>query len=574
MAGSTNKNIKINLDYSDFTGGIKECNQQMALLTQACKTQQAQLGNNASESDKLSITQQTLTQQLKLQTQVVEQASQKLLALCNSEDATAEQVDKAHLAFLKQEEKLNNLKNELDSVNSKLAETVAEEEATGEASTQAAQGVETFAASFSSTIAIATSLVAALGQVKDAIMDVATKSTEWADDLATTSAQIGISTTTLQEWTYAADFVDVSVETLQGSFDRLKKNMGEVANGSNEAEQKFERLGVSVRSADGHLRSAESVFYEVVDALGGIQNEAERDAAAMEIFGRSATQLNTLIEAGSGSLKAYGNEAQALGIIMDSQTVAALADMQGSFDRLDATMEAAQNRLSAAFAPAVVKVVDVITQLDPAVLEVVAGIGALLSVASSLAPVLQAVATITTLSTAAKMANTTATVAETGAEIGLGAAAMATNTAMLPQILIATALMAALAGLIYIIKELIELFTQEADAADKAAESTQRFTTASKGTSGGSSQSGPAEHHALGGYTRNNQVWVGEQGAELVDLPVGSYVHNSTDSRNYSRSTNVFNVTIDAKNVNDFNKVVKVFDGLSQSMNRGGYVNG
>ena len=59
--------------------------------------------------------------------------------------------------------------------------------------------------------------------------------------------------------------------------------------------------------------------------------------------------------------------------------------------------------------------------------------------------------------------------------------------------MIATALMAALAGLIYIIKELIELFTQEADAADKAAESTQRFTTASKGTSGSGSKSGSAE---------------------------------------------------------------------------------
>ena len=574
MAGSTNKNIKINLDYSDFTGGIKECNQQMALLTQACKTQQAQLGNNASESDKLSITQQTLTQQLMLQTQIVEQASQKLMALCDSEDATAEQVDKAHLAFLKQEEKLNNLKNELDSVNSKLAETTAEEEATGEASTKASQGIDTFAASFSSTVAVATSLVSALGQVKDAIMDVAQQSTQWADDLMTTSAQIGISTTTLQQWTYAAEFVDVSVETLQGSFDRLKKNMGEVADGSRAAEEKFEKLGVSVRGADGHLRNAESVFYEVVDALGGIQNEAERDAAAMDIFGRSATQLNTLLEAGSASLQSYGDEAQSLGIIMDSQTVAALAEMQGSFDRLDATMEAAQNRLSAAFAPAVVQVVNVITQLDPAVLEVVAGIGALLSVASALAPVLQAIATITTLSTAAKIANTAATAAETVAETGLGAAALATNTAMLPQILVAVALTAALAGLIYIIKELIDLFTQEADAADKAAESTNRFTTSAKGTSGSSSQSGSAEHHALGGYTRNNQVWVGEQGAELVDLPVGSYVHNSTDSRNYSRSTNVFNVTIDAKNVNDFNKVIKVFDGLSQSMNRGGYVNG
>ena len=66
----------------------------------------------------------------------------------------------------------------------------------------------------------------------------------------------------------------------------------------------------------------------------------------------------------------------------------------------------------------------------------------------------------------------------------------------------------------------------------------------------------------------------GEQGAELVDLPSGSTVYNHQESRNMSSSNNVFNVTIDARSVDDFNKVVKVFSGLSQSMNRGGTVNG
>ena len=571
---STNKNIKINLDYSDFTGGIKECNQQMALLTQACKTQQAQLGNNASEVDKLTIQQQMLTQKIQLQLQVVQQSSEKLMALANSEASTAEQVDKAHMAFLRQEEILNNLKNQLETTNEELAKATQEEEANSEASTKAATGIETFSTSVASTIAIVTSLVSALGQVSDAIMDVATKSTQWADDLATTATQIGITTDTLQKWQYASDFVDVSVDTMQSAMVRLTRNMGEVQNGSADAEAAFRQLGVSATTSSGELRSAEQVFYEAIDALGQIDNAAERDALSMKIFGRNATELNTLIEAGSRSLQYYGDEAQRLGLVMDEHTVQSLAEMQNSFDRLGSVMDAASNRLSAAFAPAVVKVVDVITQMDPAVLEVVAGLGTLLSIAASLAPVLQAVASITAMSTVAKLANAGATTVETTAEMGLGAAAMATNAALLPQIAVALLLTAALAGLILLIKELIDAFTMEADAADKAAASTQRFTDSSKGSSGGNGGNGNSEHRALGGYTHSRGVWVGEQGAEYVDLPVGSYVHNSTDSRNYGRSTNIFNVTIDAKNVNDFTKVVKVFDGLSQSMNRGGYVNG
>ena len=81
-------------------------------------------------------------------------------------------------------------------------------------------------------------------------------------------------------------------------------------------------------------------------------------------------------------------------------------------------------------------------------------------------------------------------------------------------------------------------------------------------------------HYALGGRVSGKQVWVGEQGAELVELPSGSTVYNHQESRNMTSSSNVFNVTIDAHNVDDFNKVVKVFSGLSQSMSRGGKVNG
>ena len=38
---------------------------------------------------------------------------------------------------------------------------------------------------------------------------------------------------------------------------------------------------------------------KVIDALGKVTNETERDALAMQILGKSAQELNPLIEAGS-----------------------------------------------------------------------------------------------------------------------------------------------------------------------------------------------------------------------------------------------------------------------------------
>ena len=566
---ANNKNIKINLDYAEFSGGIQDCQRKMGLLTEEFKLQQSALGNNATEVDKLTLKQSSLAQKIDLQIQIVEKAKDRFEAIANAEGATATQVDNAQKAYMKQITTLNQLTNELADVNNKLDES-------GETSNSASQSIGNLATSITTTTAVIASMISAVQQVVQAIGEVATRSTEWADDLETLSSQIGVSTTTLQEWAYASDFVDVSVETLQGSMSKLVRSMSEAQNGSASAQAAFDSLGVSYQNIDGSLKSTEQVFYEVIDALGGIENVAERDAISMAIFGESAQNLNTLIEAGSGSLQAYGREAQQLGIIMSEDQIQALSSMQNSFDKLNNVMNASKNLLSASVAPLFASIADAISQVDPAILAVVGGFGSLISVVSNLAPLLQGVAAITQLLTMSKIATAAATTVETVAEAGLGATAMATNVALLPQIAIALALTAALAGLAYAIYKIIDLLTQEADAADKAASSTEKFANASRGSSSSNdstSNSGKG-HYALGGRVSGKQVWVGEQGAELVELPSGSTVYNHQESRNMTSSSNVFNVTIDAHNVDDFNKVAKVFSGLSQSMSRGGKVNG
>ena len=566
---ANNKNIKINLDYAEFSGGIQDCQRKMGLLTEEFKLQQSALGNNATEVDKLTLKQSSLAQKIDLQIQIVEKAKDRFEAIANAEGATATQVDNAQKSYMKQITTLNQLTNELADVNNKLEES-------GETSNSASQNIGNLVTSITTTTAVIASMISAVQQVTQAIGEVATRSTEWADDLETLSSQMGVSTTTLQEWAYASDFVDVSIETLQGSMTKLVRSMSEAQNGSTSAQAAFDSLGVSYQDIDGHLKSTEQVFYEVIDALGGIENVAERDAISMAIFGRSAQDLNTLIEAGSGSLQAYGQEAQQLGIIMSGDQIQALSSMQNSFDKLNNVMNASKNLLSASVAPLFASIADAISQVDPAILAVVGGFGSLISVVSNLAPLLQGVAAITQLLTMSKIATAAATQVETVAEAGLGATAMATNVALLPQIAIALALTAALAGLAYAIYKIIDLLTQEADAADKAASSTEKFANASRGSSSSNdstSNSGKG-HYALGGRVSGKQVWVGEQGAELVELPSGSTVYNHQESRNMTSSSNVFNVTIDAHNVDDFNKVVKVFSGLSQSMSRGGKVNG
>ncbi len=138
----------------------------------------------------------------------------------------------------------------------------------------------------------------AAGAVTLAIGGVTYKAGQMADDLNTLSKQTGISTSDLQMYAASADLLDVSVEAMAKSHQKLKKNMLGAMDGTNEQAQYFEQLGISITNSDGSLRDANDVFDETIAALGKMENETERDAIAMAIFGKSANELNPLIEDG------------------------------------------------------------------------------------------------------------------------------------------------------------------------------------------------------------------------------------------------------------------------------------
>lgn len=562
---ATNKNIKINLDYSNFSGGISECQRKMQVLNQEFKMQQSALGNNASEVDKLTLEQSKLVQQINLQTQAVEQARIKFEALANSEGATSAQIDRAHIAYMKQITALNDTTNQLEEVNNKLEETADEEN-------NASQSIDQMASNITSAVSVCSGFVAVISQVKDAIVEAARASSEWADELVTTANQIGTSTETLQEWAYAANFTDTSISTMESSLSKLTRQMGEAQNGSTSAQQAFQNLGVSVTNADGTLRSAESVFYDVIDALGEIPNKAEQDAAAMNIFGKSAQELAGVIDAGSEGLNRYAKEAQSLGLVLSGDQIESLNQMQDAFDQFDSVMQASSNRIQAAFAPALTIVTNALSNMNPAMIDVINITGKAFGVFGQMVPTLSHLATVTNTLRVAKTATAVATGFEATSEIGLGMAAQFANLSLGPQIMIIGALALAAYGLVEVIKALIEAYVEYKVRADAAADSTKKFADAASGTetSEDSKSSSGKKHFALGGrVTNGGQVWVGEQGAELVDLPAGSYVHNTTEVQNVANrnSTTTINVYVD--HISELSDLVRISQQAQQRSRMG-----
>lgn len=176
---------------------------------------------------------------------------------------------------------------------------------------------------------------------------------EYADNILTMASTTGIGTDALQEFAFMEDRVDVSTGTIASSMKKLKAQISSAAKENKTATAAFEKLGISIYDANGNLRDSEEIYYEAIEALSGIQNETERDAAAMDVFGKSATDLNPLLEAGAEKLEALRKEARDTGAVLSGSALAALGAAQDGMDRLSKSVDTAKNRFAQNLAPAV-----------------------------------------------------------------------------------------------------------------------------------------------------------------------------------------------------------------------------
>ena len=144
----------------------------------------------------------------------------------------------------------------------------------------------------------------------------------------------------MQKDKYAADQVDVSQETISGSLKKLTSSIRSAQKGTGEASEIFKKLGVSITDSNGQLKNQEQLFYESIKALSKITDETERNIAAQTLFGKSAAELNPLIEGGIETLKKYGDEAEQLGLIVNQDLLDSANDFNNSLDLIKASAEA------------------------------------------------------------------------------------------------------------------------------------------------------------------------------------------------------------------------------------------
>ena len=408
------------------------------------------------------------------------------------------------------------------------------------------------------TLALALSfaaVTAAVVEVEKALISMTKESAAYADEILTQSAVTGLSTEALQEYQYAAELVDVSLDTLTSSQTKMIRSMDAARRGSKEQAEAFDKLGISVQNADGTLRDAQDVFGDAIDALGAISNETERDAIAMTIFGRSARDLNPLIKAGSDGLRELAQEAHNVGYVMSEEALDALGAVDDQVQRMNRSNEALKNQIAVGMAPAVENLMkkgtDFFVRLQEAaegsgILEV---FGALLDVVSALEPLFEVLFGTAEDGVPALQALAVA--------LGVGADALTI-----------------VANTIAIV---IELFKQLINLARGKGFDDSNLTRYGENIAKVFSDEGASARAWNNGFGKNigrnadgtdywpgGLTWVGERGPELVSLPQGSRVYSAEDSRSMG-GTNNYYLTVQSRDMETVAAMTATFKRARQA---------
>lgn len=362
-----NINTKFTLSgEKEYKQAISEIGSGMKVLDSEMRKVASAYAQNADSVEALNAKNDVLERKISTQAEKIEYLRAALQQSAEKYGEADKRTMQWQASLNNAEAELNNLNNQFDENKQKIADSGKEMGNLGDVvngltqklGIQLPDGMKSSMNAMGSldaqSLALAggfAAVAAAIVKVEKAMISMTKESAAFADNIITLSMQTGQTTDQLQEFSYASELIDVSVDTLQGSLRKLTNNMQDTMNGTGNAQASFEALGISVTNADGSMRSANDVFYETIDALGKVKNETERDAMSMDIFGRSAQDLNPLIIQGSQTLKAYADEAHNVGYVLDEDALSSLGAVDDAYQRLQKTQEGVKNQLAVEFAP-------------------------------------------------------------------------------------------------------------------------------------------------------------------------------------------------------------------------------
>lgn len=231
----------------------------------------------------------------------------------------------------------------------------------------------------------------AVAEGTKALVNNATATAEYGDNISKSSQKIGMSTEAFQKWDYVMQLAGTSMEQSRAGFKTLTNSLDDAINGGKGALEKFKAIGLTLDDLKG--KSREEVFGMVIENLQGMTDDAKKAAAANDLLGRAGVNLMPLLNQSADETHKLMEETEKYGMVLSDDAIDASVKYKDAMTRMDMTIQGVKNNLMTQFLPGITQVMDGISGMaagiDGADKDIAAGVDNIVGVFEGLIPVIQ-----------------------------------------------------------------------------------------------------------------------------------------------------------------------------------------
>lgn len=198
----------------------------------------------------------------------------------------------------------------------------------------------------------------------NAIADFVRSSVDAADAAGKSAQATGLMVDEYTALKYAAELAGVGTEKLDGALGKFNKTIDKAGQGGKSQAETFARLGISVRDAEGNIKSSGALLAEVADKFQQLPDGVQKSALAMELFGKSGTAMIPLLNAGSSGLEEMRKEAEALGVVIGPEQAARSEVFNDNLTKIGQASDGAANKIAGELLPALVDLSELMLDLN------------------------------------------------------------------------------------------------------------------------------------------------------------------------------------------------------------------
>jgi hypothetical protein len=171
--------------------------------------------------------------------------------------------------------------------------------------------------------------------------DLARKGMEFADGVQSASERLHVGVEALQEYRLALKVVGDDAADFDAGLSTLLQKMGEFdrTGGGGKAGGVFKQLGLSVRDANGEMKSGEEMLGEIIARVSQLGSAAQQADIASKLFGNQGGNFLNLIQQGGDGVARLRDEMRAMGAVMDASVIRKYAEAESKSKLLAHAMD-------------------------------------------------------------------------------------------------------------------------------------------------------------------------------------------------------------------------------------------